>query len=67
MNYEGSLSYEDLAVMLGKEKSTIRGQINTIRQKSEGLIEESVEKMVKREYPYLKKLKENCLKELKWG
>jgi uncharacterized protein YoxC len=37
------LSYEDLALMLGKEKATIRGQINAIKQKSE-LIEEIVEK-----------------------
>lgn len=34
------LSYEDLSIMLGKDKSTIRGQINMIKQKSEGLIRE---------------------------
>jgi len=38
------LSYEDLALLLGKERSTIRGQVNTIKQKSEGLIEEMTEK-----------------------
>jgi len=44
-NGEGmKLSYEDLALLLGKEKSTIRGQLNAIKQKSEGLIEEIVEK-----------------------
>jgi hypothetical protein len=37
------LSYEDLARLLGKERSTIRGQINAIKQKSEGLIMEMVE------------------------
>lgn len=37
------LSYEDLARLLGKERSTIRGQINAIKQKSEGLILELVE------------------------
>lgn len=37
------LSYEDLARLLGKERSTIRGQINTIKQKSEGLIMELTE------------------------
>jgi len=37
------LSYEDLALLLGKEKATIRGQINAIKQKSE-LIEEIIEK-----------------------
>lgn len=43
LNSEMRLSYEDLAALLGKDKSTIRGQINTIKQKSEGLIEESRE------------------------
>jgi hypothetical protein len=38
------LGYDDLSTILGKEKSTIRGQINTIKSKSEGLIEESIEK-----------------------
>ena len=36
------LSYEDLAAMLGKDKATVRGQVNAIRQKNEGLIEEMV-------------------------
>lgn len=43
INSEMKLSYEDLAALLGKDKSTIRGQINTIRQKREGIIEEMVE------------------------
>jgi len=34
------LSYEDLARLLGKERATIRGQINAIKQKSEGLLQE---------------------------
>jgi len=37
------LSYEDLAALLGKDKSTIRGQINALRQKSPGVIEEQIE------------------------
>lgn len=37
------LSYEDLARLLGKERSTVRGQINAIKQKSESLIRESSE------------------------
>jgi predicted transcriptional regulator len=41
---EMKLSYEDLALLLGKERSTVRGQINAIKQKSEGLIEEFIEK-----------------------
>ncbi len=37
------LSYEDLARLLGKERSTIRGQINAIKAKSEGLVLELTE------------------------
>jgi len=40
LNAEMRLSYEDLAALLGKDKSTIRGQINSIKQKRVGLIEE---------------------------
>ncbi|PIN91407.1 hypothetical protein COU57_00710 [Candidatus Pacearchaeota archaeon CG10_big_fil_rev_8_21_14_0_10_32_14] len=44
LNTDMRLSYEDLATMLGKEKSTIRSQINTIRQKNGEMIEEIIEK-----------------------
>lgn len=44
LNSEMKLSYEDLALLLGKEKATIRGQVNSIKQKCYGLIEEVVEK-----------------------
>ncbi|MDP4039010.1 MAG: hypothetical protein Q8P57_00290 [Candidatus Pacearchaeota archaeon] len=43
MNTEMKLSYEDIARILGKERSTIRGQINAIKRKSEGLIKERTE------------------------
>ena len=43
LNSEMKLSYEDLAALLGKDKSTIRGQINTIKQKNNGIIMESRE------------------------
>jgi len=43
MNSEMKLSYEDIARLLGKERATIRGQINAIKQKSEGLIRELTE------------------------
>jgi hypothetical protein len=43
INSDMRLSYEDLAALLGKDKSTVRGQINTIKQKCEGLIEEARE------------------------
>ena len=46
MNTDMKLSYEDLALLLGKERSTIRGQINSIKQKSRELelIKEITEK-----------------------
>jgi hypothetical protein len=44
MNNDMKLSYEDLALLLGKERSTVRGQINSIKQKREDLIQELVEK-----------------------
>ena len=44
LNTDMKLSYEDLGSMLGKEKSTIRSQINSIKQRSESLIEEIIEK-----------------------
>ena len=44
INSDMKLSYEDLSMLLGKERSTVRGQINSIKQKSEGLIEEIIEK-----------------------
>ena len=32
-----------MALLLGKERSTVRGQINAIKQKTDGLIQEIVE------------------------
>jgi hypothetical protein len=43
INNDKRLSYEDISIMLGKKKSTIRGQINTIKQKIPGLVEEARE------------------------
>lgn len=48
LNSEVKLSYEDLALLLGKDRSTIRGQVNMIRQKAEGLIDEITEKSGKK-------------------
>ena len=43
-NSDLKLSYEDLGVMTGKDSTTIRGQINTIKQKCPGVIEEQIER-----------------------
>jgi len=51
--------------MLGKEKSTIRGQINTIKQKSEALISEKIEQNGKKRLYIDEKTKEKLMKKQK--
>lgn len=65
LNSEMKLSYDDLAAMLGKERTTIRGQINTIKQKSESLIEEVIEKNGKKRVFIPEEMKEKMLKKSK--
>ncbi|MEK6928433.1 MAG: hypothetical protein AABW65_00570 [Nanoarchaeota archaeon] len=62
MNSEMKLSYEDLALLLGKERSTIRGQINSIKQKRDGLIEELSEKNGKKRVFVSGEIKEKLAK-----
>jgi len=62
LNSDMKLSYEDLAAMLGKGKGTIRGQVNVIRQKNEGLIEEIVGENNKKRVYIPEKVKEVLLK-----
>ncbi|MEK6825788.1 MAG: hypothetical protein AABY00_03305 [Nanoarchaeota archaeon] len=62
MNSDLKLSYEDLALLLGKERSTIRGQINAIKQKSEGLLEEITEKNGKKRVFVPEEIKEKLAK-----
>lgn len=65
LNSEMRLSYEDLASLLGKEKSTIRSQINMIKQKEERIIEETVEKNGKKRVFIPEEIKEIMLKKPK--
>jgi hypothetical protein len=65
LNTDMKLSYEDLAAMLNKEKATIRGQINAIKSKSEGLIEEIIEKNGKKRIYIPENMKEKLLKKQK--
>lgn len=65
LNSDMKLSYEDIGAMLGKEKSTIRGQINRIKQKSESLIEELYETNGKKRVYIPEKTKEKLLKKAK--
>lgn len=62
LNSDMKLSYEDLAAMLGKRRATIRGQINAIKQKSEGLIEEVIGENNKKRVYIPEKIKESLLK-----
>jgi predicted transcriptional regulator len=63
LNSDMKLSYEDIAAMLGKRKATIRGQINSIRQKSEGLIEEVLAENNKKRVFIPEKVREKLLKQ----
>ena len=65
LNTDLKLSYEDIAAVLGKEKSTIRGQINAIKQKSEGLIHEVNEKNNKKRLFIPENVREKLLKKAK--
>jgi chromosome segregation and condensation protein ScpB len=59
------LSYDDLAAMMGKSRATIRGQINSIKQKNENLIQEIVEKNGKKRLFIEEEIKEKILKNVK--
>jgi len=65
LNSDMRLSYDDLAAMLGKERSTIRGQINAIKSKSEGIIEEIIEENGKKRVFISENIKEKMLKKTK--
>jgi prophage DNA circulation protein len=65
LNSDIKLSYDDLAMLLQKERSTIRGQINAIKQKSENLIEESVERNGKKRVFIPEETKEKFFKNQK--
>jgi uncharacterized protein YoxC len=62
INSELKLSYEDVARLLGKERSTIRGQINAIKRKSEGLIQEITESNGKKRVYVSEEIKEKLEK-----
>jgi SMC interacting uncharacterized protein involved in chromosome segregation len=65
LNTDLKLSYDDLAAMMGKSRATIRGQINSIKQKNESLIQEIVEGNGKKRMYIEEELKEKILKNVK--
>lgn len=65
LNSDLKLSYDDLAAMTGKSRATIRGQINSIKQKSEGLVKEVTESNGKKRVYVPDEVKERLLKKTK--
>jgi hypothetical protein len=65
LNSDLKLSYDDLAAMLGKERATIRGQLNAIKQKSEGLVAEQIEGNNKKRFFIPEKVRGILLKKVK--
>lgn len=64
LNADMKLSYEDLAALLGKGKSTVRGQINSIKQKSD-IIEEITEKSGKKRLYIPENVRQILIKQVK--
>lgn len=61
LNSKEKLSYEDISLITGKDKSTVRGQINNVKQKNEGLISEVIEPSGKKRYYIDERMKERLL------
>jgi predicted transcriptional regulator len=64
LNTDMKLSYEDIAVVLGKDRATVRGQLNNIKQKN-NMVSEIIEKNGKKRYYVDEKTKEMLLKTVK--
>ncbi len=62
LNTDMKLSCEDISSVLNKDRSTVRGQLNNIKQKSENLIKEYTEKTGKKRYYISEETKEMMLK-----
>ena len=65
LNSDVKLSYDDLAAILGKERSTIRGHLNRIKQKSDGLVGEIIEQNGKKRVFIPENMREKLLKKAK--
>lgn len=66
LNTDLKMSYEDISVTLGKDKSTVRGQLNNIKRKSESLISESTEYSTgKKRYFIHDEIKNELLKDIR--
>ena len=64
LNSKEKLSYDDLSILVGKDKSTVRGQINNIKQKSEGLLSEISDASGKKRFYVEERVKERVLDDI---
>lgn len=65
LNTDLKLSYDDLSILLGRDKSTLRGQITNIKRKSDGLIKEFIEISGKKRFFVEENIKNEILRSLK--
>lgn len=63
LNTELRLTYDDLSIAIGRDKSTIRGQVNNIKQKNESLIKEVVESNGKKRFYISEEIKNKVFKQ----
>lgn len=63
LNTDMKLTYDDLSIALGRDKSTIRGQMNNIKQKRENLIVEVLEPTGRKRFYIEEKTKGKVFKE----
>lgn len=64
LNSNEKLSYDDISILSGKDRSTVRGQINNIKRKSEEIISEIVESDGKKRFFVEENLKERILDDI---
>jgi len=65
INDDMKLSYEDLAAMMAKDTATVRGQVNSIKTKCPGMIEEQIEKNGKKRLFVPDNIRDLLLKKVK--
>ena len=65
LNSELKLSCDDISALLGKNKATVRGQLNSIKSKSDDLVMEQIENNGKKRYYIDPKIKESLIRQMK--
>ena len=65
LNTDLKLSYADLSRILGKDESTVRGQVNNIKMKTDNLILEKSENNGQKRFYIVEKVKDKIMKKYK--